>query len=223
MVLSFFRRRDEEGLDFVARTTTGMLADARHSFDLAMSALVAGADGGFVVDEVPATDQRINESEQEVRRRLLVHAVIQGTQDVEVVLGYLMLSRKIERIGDQAKNILDLALEGVNLRDDPDVEVLRQHWQELSAAFTIALAFLEGNPDEDPAAFRDRCGGLTGVFERELRELIHSDLPATRAVPRALLARYLKRTVANLSGIVSSLTDPFDQIDYRPEGTDPDE
>jgi phosphate uptake regulator len=216
MVLSFFRRRDDDGLDQVARTVTGMLADARHSFDLAMGALVAGADPRVVDAEVRSTDERIGDAEQEVRRRLLVHAVTQGTGDVEIVLGYLMLSRKIERIGDQAKNILDLALEGVDLSDDPDVEVLRAHWTELSSAFAGALEFLDGSRSDDQyAGYRARGDDHYHRLETELRQLIHSDLPGTRAVPRALLARYLKRIAANLTGIVSSLVDPFDQIEVE--------
>lgn len=221
MVLSFFRRRDDDGLDHVARTVAAMLADARHSFDLAMSAVVAGADARAVNEEVRSTDARIGEAEQEVRRRLLVHAVAQGTGDVEIVLGYLMLSRKIERIGDQAKNILDLALEGVDLRDDPDAALLQAYWREVSEAFAGSQEFLEGGRSEEAyIEYRTRGGDLYRRLEVELRQLIHSDLPAQRAVPRALLARYLKRTVANLTGIAGSLIDPFDQIDF---GDDPDE
>lgn len=211
MVLSFFRR-DDDGLSLVSRTVTSMLGDARHSFDLAMGVLVAGGDARLVVDEVRETDQRINDAEQEVRRRLLVHAVATGTGDVEVVLSYLMLSRKIERIGDQAKNILDLALEGADLSHDDDVATLRASWSAVSADFADALTFLEDRSDEEYLAFRRRCRQHLHQFEAELRQLIHSDLPAPRAVPRALLARYLKRIVANLVGIVSSLFDPFDQL-----------
>ena len=34
------------------------------------------------------------------------------------------------------------------------------------------------------------------------------------AVPRALLYRYFKRITANLSGVVSAVVSPVDQIDY---------
>jgi phosphate uptake regulator len=217
MVLSFFRR-DDDGLGQVARTVTAMLADARHSFDLAMGALVAGADATLVVDEVRQTDLRINDAEQEVRRRLLVHAVATGTGDVEIVLGYLMLSRKIERIGDQAKNILDLALEGVDLSEDDDVVALRAGWSAVSDDFADALSFLEGRSEDEYLAFRRRCNEQLRTFEAELRQMIHSELPAARAVPRALLARYLKRIVANLLGIVTSLIDPFDQLQADGDG-----
>lgn len=131
-----------------------------------------------------------------------------------------MLSRKIERIGDQAKNILDLALEGVDLRGDPDLVTLQGHWSEVTDAFAGAQAFLGGDRSEqDYLAYRARGGDLYRRLEAELRQLIHSDLPAQRAVPRALLARYLKRIVANLTGIAASLIDPFDQIEFP----DPDE
>ncbi len=224
MVLSFFRRdpADEGGLRQVANEVDSMLVAARHSFDLAMSTVVSGADPAAVAEEVRATDRKINETEQDVRRRLLVHAAVQGTGDIELVLGYLLLSRKIERIGDQAKNILDLAEEGAALAGAEDLEVLRGYRDRVSTLFADVAAVCT-----DPVAAEGevtRAAGLALVheFEEELRSLLKSDAPASYAVPRALLYRYLKRIAANLAGILSSVFDPFDQVDY-PGGADTDD
>jgi hypothetical protein len=208
MVLGFFR--NEDGLDEVSADIQSMLNDARHSFDLAMSAVLAGADPDAVLEEVRNTDQRINAAEQEVRRRLLVHSAVQGSGDIDSVLSFLILSRKIERIGDQAKNILDLGVEGVNLAGADDAPELRERRDEISASFETAMRVLAEDPAVDPAAFRSQMHELIHEFESRLRELMHSTEPANEAVPRALLFRYLKRTVANLAGVTSDLAVPTD-------------
>lgn len=215
MLLDWFRRNPEDPMGAVVAQVRAMLTDARHSFDLAMGALLAGADPDAVVEEVRATDQAINAAEQEVRRRLLVHAAVQGSGDIDTVLAYFMLSRKIERIGDQAKNILDLALEGVDLSGAADASELRALRDEISAAFATAIAILDPASSGDAAAFRSAMNDAARANETKLRSLLHSDAPASEAVPRALLFRYLKRIAANLGGVASTLTDPFDQIDHR--------
>jgi len=85
-----------------------MLADARHSYNLATLALLTDADPAAVADDIRDTDQRINLAEQELRSELVVHVSVHGTADIGSVLGFTLLLKKIERIGDQAKNILDL-------------------------------------------------------------------------------------------------------------------
>jgi hypothetical protein len=42
---------------------------------------------------------------------------------------------------------------------------------------------------------------------------MHSDEPARHAVPRAMLFRYCKRIVANISGVVTTLSRPLDRRD----------
>ena len=216
MVMAFFRRGDDEGLDKVVHEIAAMLADARHSFDVAMSTLVSGADPVTVGADVRATDQRINDAEQDVRRRLLVHASVKGTGDISLVLAYLLLSRKIERIGDQAKNILDLAIEGVRLTGADDLEEIIDYRDRVSASFGEVATLIAGGGDAEEA--RERANELVLRFEVELRRLIHTTDQGSYAVPRALLYRYLKRVAANLAGIVSSLVDSFDHIDYLLDG-----
>ena len=43
MVMSFFKK-SENGLEVIAHRTITMLADARHSFDLASAAVLSGAE-----------------------------------------------------------------------------------------------------------------------------------------------------------------------------------
>src|SRR5665811_1629924 len=113
MVLEFFRTPKESGLDHIEQSVATMLTDCRHTFDAAMNALVGGTDPAAVADDIRGTDRRVNEAEQEIRRELVVHASVHGSGDVSTILAYMMISRMLERIGDNAKNVFDLAEEGV--------------------------------------------------------------------------------------------------------------
>lgn len=219
MVMSFFRK-SESGLDLIANRTVSMLADARHSFDLASTALLSGADPNLVGDDVRDTDARINKAEQDLRGELVVHVAVQGPDDIAVVLSYTLLIKKIERIGDQAKNILDLAEEGVDFTGAPDIDELVAHRRTISAMFT-ETADLLATPDAAGAVeFRQRADDLRHVLEAKIREYMHSEEPGSHAVPRAILYRYWKRIVANLGGVVTSATEPLQRQESHLDGAD---
>lgn len=220
MVMSFFRRGESEsGLDQITNRTVSMLADARHSFDLACTAVLGGAEVTSVSADVRATDERINRAEQELRGLLVTHLAVHGTFDVAVVLSYTLMLKKVERIGDQAKNILDLAEEGIDLARQPDTAVMVRERQVISALIAETADLLV---DQDPAKvadFQERSSELRVLLEGRIRELMHSTEPGSFAVPRAILYRYWKRIVANLSGIMTTATEPLQHQDYLAEGT----
>lgn len=217
MVMEFFRR-SEPGLDTIERRVLSMLADARHSFDLATNVVLTGTDSDQVGADIRATDQRINTAEQELRSDLVVHVSVQGSADIAVVLSYTLLIKKIERIGDQAKNILDLADEGVSFAGAPDIDELFEYRQTISSLFAEAGELLS-EPREGPVHdYRDRVYALRIGFEGKVREYLHSSEPGSHVVPRAIFYRYLKRIVANLGGVVTSVTEPLAHQDYYDEG-----
>ena len=218
MVMSFFRRHDESGLEHVAQQTISMLGDARHSFDLASTVVLGGADPGSVGQDIAATDRRINESEQRLRSELVVHVAVQGGSDIGLVLSYILLLKKIERIGDQAKNIYELSGEGVSFAGADDVEEFVEQQHAISRMYVEAADLLAA-PDEAAAtdfltrslALNDRCG-------EKVLEYMHTEQPGSWAVPRAVLYRYWKRIVANLAGIVTSSIEPIQHLDYLDHG-----
>ncbi len=219
MVMSFFRRSDT-GIEAIANRTVSMIGDARHSFDLASAAVLSGADPEAVGIDVRQTDERINRAEQEIRGELVVHAAVHGTENIAVVMSYTLLIKKIERIGDQAKNILDLADEGVSFAGEPDIEVLLDHRRTISTMMG-ETADLINDPDQGRVAeFRDRADDLRRELETQIRGYMHSEEAGSYAVPRAILYRYWKRIVANLAGVVTTATEPF-QHQIQPGQEDP--
>lgn len=221
--MQFFRKSDEKSLTRIEHQILTMLSDCRHSFDLSFAAVLTGGDPAVLASDVRNTDARINALEQEVRRELVVHAAVRGGDDVGTVIAYLMVTRMIERAGDQTKNILDLALEGVSFAEASDLPDMIAYRDEISAKFGDVASIFTDPDDVTARAFLGRADVLLKEFDALVRSQIHSKEPAFHAVPRALLYRYLKRITANLANIVSSAVMPVDKIDYYGPMIDRDE
>lgn len=221
MVFSFFRGGDS-GLEHVERHVNAMLNDCRHSFDVAMGALLTDADIGPLGEDVRSTDVRINRAEEKVRRELVVHSSVHGGSDSPVVLTYLLIVKKLERVGDQAKNIFDLADEGVRFSDADDYDRFIRYREEISRMFVDAAAILLQQDAPGARRFLDGAQALMDEFDDLVNDLINSDTPASYAVPRALLWRYLKRICANVASAVSTVVETLDHSEY-PGAADLDE
>ncbi|MFT5027299.1 MAG: phosphate transport system protein [Ilumatobacter sp.] len=208
MVMSFFSKR-EGGLDHIVSRAVGMLGDARHSFDLATLALLTNTDTAAVEADIRDTDQRINHMEQQLRSELVVHVTVQGSSDIGSVLGMILLLKKIERIGDQATNVLDLAESGVRLAGETDTEAMLAERGLISTMFGEAADLLAEPNDGRTEEFAIRILALVAEHQAKIESYLHSDRPGREVVPRAIYYRYLKRIVANLLGIVRTAAGPL--------------
>ncbi|MDX1658391.1 MAG: PhoU domain-containing protein [Nitriliruptorales bacterium] len=217
MVLKFFRSESTDRLEEIETRLISMLSDDRHSFDVASSALLAGADPDIVGPDLRETDHRVNEAEQMVRRELVVHASVHGSVDVPAVLVYMSIVKDIERIGDYAKNIYDIAADGADLSVDDDHDDLLALRDEISRSIG-EVADVFGRRDSDRAReIIGRCDELQDDLDDLVSALVTSDAVASYAVPRALFFRHCKRVVAHLMNVLTSIVMPVDQLDYFDE------
>lgn len=211
MVMAFFRK-GPTGLEQVTARAIGMLGDARHSFDLATLALLSDAEPSAVDTDIRDTVQRISDVEAELRTELVVHVSVQGAADIGSVLGMTLLIKKIERIGDQTGNVLDLAEAGVSLADADEAPGMLDERQVISGLFGEVAELLREPDEADFADLERRAGALIDQYQARIVEFFHSERPGYEAVPRAIYYRYLKRIVANLLGVVRAATDPLPAI-----------
>ncbi|MFT4656518.1 MAG: hypothetical protein ACJAXA_000356 [Candidatus Aldehydirespiratoraceae bacterium] len=217
MVMSFFKK-SSGGLEHVVARSVGMLGDARHSFDLATLALLTDTDWNAVQSDILTTDQRINQTEQELRAELVVHVTVQGSTEIGSVLGLILLIKKIERIGDQAKNVLDLAESGVQLAHEDDTDTMLAERGIISTMFGEAAELMTEPNDDRIEALAVRAGALVNSHQAKIEGYLHSDRPGREVVPRAIYYRYLKRIVANLLGIVRTVNEPLPTLGYLDNG-----
>ena len=149
-----------------------------------------------------------------------MHVSVHGGADIGSVLAFTLLLKKIERIGDQAKNILELA-ETADLAHAPEREELLEGRRTVSALFAEAAELL-GDPDVDEAAvagFDERAHGIAAVLQEEIDALVTTDRPGREAVPLAIYHRYVRRIVANLAGVVRTSTEPI-TVDHADDTED---
>ena len=218
MVMSFFRS-DEGGISQIESQVQRMIADARHTFDLAMNAVTGGAVE-TVADEVRRTDRQINLTEIEIRRELLVHISVHGTADAGEMLVFMNMIKDLERIGDYNKNIFDLALEGVSFSGAEDLEQILGFRDELSSRIALMGEILDTRDEDRARAYIERGDQLRREFDGLVNELVHATAPALAAVPRALLYRFLKRVAAHCANVVTAVVMPVDRLDYFDEDDD---
>ena len=218
MVMSFFRS-DEGGISQIESQVQRMIADARHTFDLAMNAVTGGAVE-TVADEVRRTDRQINVTEIEIRRELLVHISVHGTADAGGMLVFMNMIKDLERIGDYNKNIFDLALEGVSFSGAEDLEQILGFRDELSSRIALMGEILDTRDEDRARAYIERGDQLRREFDGLVNELVHATAPALVAVPRALLYRFLKRVAAHCANVVTAVVMPVDRLDYFDEDDD---
>jgi phosphate uptake regulator len=217
MALRFLRGRDGERLDRIEEKVQAMLQHDRSEFNLAMSALLGEVVATEVNAELRATDRKVNELEREIRRELLVHASVLGAINTPAVLIYMSIVKDVERIGDYAKNLVDLALDGADFGRTEDAA----EWRSLTAEIsTMIVAVGEAFRTHDTDRARDllaQGNRLLKQFDGRVSALVRGSDEGSQGVARALAHRYLKRIVAHLMNILSAVVMPLDRLDYFDE------
>ena len=219
MVMSFFRRSDDSGLGRIEAQVQRMVTDARHTFDLAMNA-IAGGSVASVADEVRRTDRQINVTEMEIRRELVVHFSVHAGGDATEMLVFMNMIKDLERIGDYNKNVFDLAEEGVSFAEADDLERILGFRDEVSSRIALMGEILTERAEERARAYIARGDELRREFDALVTDLVHATAPASHAVPRALLFRFLKRITAHSLNVVTAVVMPVDRLDYHDEVAD---
>jgi phosphate transport system protein len=217
MAFRFRREGDAERLDRIEDTLQQMIADDLHSFELAMSALLGERSPHEVGAELRATDHGVNSAERDIRRELVVHASVQGAIDTPAILIYMSIVKDIERIGDYAKNLFDLAVDGTDLSTGMHTGEITSLANDIPAFITEAAEAFRDRDEERSKALMHRGDALLDVFDDRVSALVREEHPDRQAVAVALTHRYLKRIVAHTMNVLSAVVMPVDRLDYFDE------
>jgi len=207
--------RDADQLENVEQQLAAMLAQCQDAYRLATEAVFGERDPVSAGRELLALDQEINRAERAVRRELLVHGTVRGTEvDQGLMLTYMSVAKDIERTGDKCKDIWELAEMGANLSAGDDIEELLKHRDEVAQ---LIESTLEAFTTEDTPKVHELIASIADDAEHYDSHVIHfvqSDMPSRYASPRALFYRYIKRLSKHLSNILSSVVMPVDRLDF---------
>lgn len=218
MVFEFFRGGSDTQLAEIEARITGMLIDCRHTFELACDALMGGGDATQIGPEVRSSDRGVNKAERRLRRELLVHVSVRGAKaNLPAVLAAMSVAKDAERIGDYAKNIWDLAAEGIDFSQVPDrADLIGWRDRVATAIGDVATVFAERDAERAHALIEEFDLVLDECDDLITAQIVSTGTPRD-AVPRALLFRYLKRVVAHLMNVLTSLVMPLDRLDFYDE------
>lgn len=190
-----------------------MLEDGRHIFDASANALVGGTDPEAIRSDLFATDRRINETEQELRRHIVVHATVHGPTVFPSMLVLMSVAKDAERIGDYAKNIFDLCVAGPSLGDER--EALTKLKDQISTLL-VKTRNLHETQDEDAArAFLDETDRIENICDEGVKRLLR--MGGINTASAALSYRYFKRVASHAANIVTALVVPLDKLDFFDE------
>ncbi len=172
------------------------------------------------------TDRKINRMEWEVRQKVLEHLVLGNKKgDVTAVLILTSAVVDIERIGDYAKNILELAdiCPQETVVEEDHTKFFRDTEGQILEMFALTWdAYKEGDAQKAQAAM-DIHWRLSERCDKMFEELASEQgLSAEYAVIYTLLSRYLKRVSSHLKNIASSVANPFPSMGFRASGEEKD-
>lgn len=216
MVFNFFRG-GSSAVEGVESTLVQMLLDGREVFDTATDALFGGGKSKETKREVRSTDRHINVAQQDVRRELMIHASVQDTVDLPLVLAYMSTVKDAERIGDYAKNVYDLVKYGADFENAPDREELSGYRDRVSHLIGEAAEAFAARDTEHAQRLINKADGFLDDYDAQVKAAYRWEGTASDAVSRALYFRFLKRITAHVMNFLTSLVMPVDRLDYYDE------
>jgi len=205
-------------LDKAVSTTLKMM-DSDHKMYLASCTTLRETDTAELPFDIRKMDRKINKYLREVRRNVLTHLTIAGTQNIVPGLILVSIVIDVERIGDYTKNISELAImHPDHLKGGPFEDDVQKMENTIKDLFPRVINVLTEQDVEDASAILD-MEDETGKTADQIVESIISKkgkgLKVDDAVCLSLYVRHLKRVNAHLTNIASSIVNPFPRIGFR--------
>ncbi len=168
------------------------------------------SDDTVVNKEIRQKDKEVNKYEQEVRRKVMTHCTLQGSEELPGGMVLVSIVIDIERIGDYCKNILDLAeVHPARLTVGAYEESIQGIEQEVKSRFGETISVLR---NQDVVTAQEMMGSfkieISAICDRIVNELAQGHLEglaSNDAVALALYVRYLKRISAHLNNMITSI------------------
>ncbi len=166
-------------------------------------------------------DHEVNKYEREVRRDVFNHLAVRGTSTLSSGLALITIIIDIERIGDFAKNMVELAmthpgkLSGGKFEDE-----ITKIEDDIAEQFTVTKHCLEHDDPEEGQTQLKKYFYINKACDRLVTSLVHEEdnrIRAGDAVALGLYVRWLKRINSHLRNITTSIVNPFDRIGFEPK------
>lgn len=198
-------RRSYEMLDI----TLEMFLEAKRS--------LRETDSNEIATAIYERDKDINRYEREVRQFVFQHLAVAGTDDLTSSLVLISIIIDIERIGDYAKNMVELAMNHPTKLGSRYEEDLQKVEAAVEDTFVrVRNIFEKADENEAESLIKDYLWVNRLCDQRVIDYIREVDKTVTGgdAVTLALYFRYLKRINSHLRNIATSVCNPFDKIGF---------
>jgi phosphate uptake regulator len=202
-----------------AYTTTLTMLEFDHKMFTAARSVLRESDSAELPFDIRQTDRKINKYEREVRRNVLTHLTIAGTQNLVPGLVLVSIVISVERIGDYTKNIVELAQKHEKmLKGDGHEAQLQEIESTIEKHFPQTIEVLKTQDKKlgrEIMRVEEKIGKQSDGIMADMIEASDERLARSTIVCIALYARYLKRINAHLTNIASAIVNPFPRIGFR--------
>ena len=210
------------GTGHVLATEFGQMLDSgRHMFDAAANALLGGTDPDIVKEDLFATDKKINDAQQRIRREIVVHSAVQPAASLPACLTMMSLVKDAERVGDYAKNIFDVACLAPPASEDAERARLVNMKDRLSSHLMQTRRVFDSNEEAAARKLTQELIDLEDECDREVEELLKSQGVRPTPATYVLSFRHFKRIASHAMNITTSVFMPLDKLDYYDENPRP--
>jgi phosphate transport system protein len=219
VVFDFFKG-GQSTIEEVEKTLVEMMQNARQNYEEAMDAVFGGGKSKSTKKGLKKTDREINLAQQQVRRDLMMHASVSPTMDLAETLAYMSVVKDVERVGDYAKNLYDLAKFGADFTAAEDFEYLARYRDCIGKLIDDAIEAFRARDPERARELIVEADKYFSDFDDNVKAAFNSEGPASDAVARTLYFRFLKRITAHVMNLLTSLVAPVHRLDYYDEAKD---
>ena len=196
-----------------------MLEDCHWMFQQAVVGVWESDDTAGIKQAIRARDIQVNQAERSIRKKIVQHLAMQPDVATNYCLVLMSVTKDAERLGDYAKNMIEVAEYHPTYEDDnPMVGRLK------ATQATIDTMFLKGGQafrDSDAHMGAELVRTMTATTEecdRLIWKILETEgLNTAQAMCYGLLARHCKRFAAHLGNIATSLVMPIHKLDYFDE------
>jgi phosphate uptake regulator len=169
-------------------------------------------------EHIHKMDIKVNKFEREVRRNIFSHLIVAGSDETYSGLVLASIVIDIERLGDYAKNMVDLAAHHPTpLKCSSLEEDITKIEAAVDDTFNRVKLQFENSDVEDAEKMIKEYTWVSSVCDKSVNDLVENKvtvLESSDAVSIALYLRYLKRIHSHLRNISTSVVNPFDHIGF---------
>jgi len=215
-LLSFWKGKDF--LVQVLEDFKAMLDDSESMFQSVCDRLLDNKDQPDLKKKIYELDKTVNVLQKDIRKRIVEHLALQPSVDTTACLLLMSVVKDAERLGDYAKNLLQVT---EFLQKPIDRALFSEYFngvdkQLLELFKKTKQAFIETNIDMANSAW-DYHQKIGKGCDEIVKKVANSSLTVNEAVCFALIARYFKRINSHLTNIATSVVLPLSDLDYFDE------